>query len=84
MMPPIMTAKPKPERGPKTPADRRPQRAALTRAERASIARLEKAGLIISGPDAGKPLDDDDELLKPGPACPGAVEALIADRRSGL
>ena len=84
MMPPIMTAKPKPERGPKARSDCRRRRVALTRAERASIARLEKAGLVVSGPDAGKPLDDDDELLKPGPACPGAVEALIEDRRSGL
>ena len=75
-------------RAPRAPKEPAPQprgrtRSTLSRADRALIARLEKKGLLISGPDAGKPLDPDDEILQPGPACPGIVDEFIAMRREG-
>lgn len=56
---------------------------ALDPEDAALVADLVRRGVAIVGPDFGKPLDEDDEILKPGPPCPGAVDALIEDRRQG-
>lgn len=66
------------------PAWTPPPGSTMSRSEVAWINRLLKKGHIVVGPDFGKPLDPDDELLKPGPPCRGAVDALIKDRNEGL
>jgi len=77
-----MAARERPDRvnAPSFPAAAWP---ALDPEDAALVADLVRRGVSVVGPDFGKPLDEDDEILKPGPPCPGAVDALLEDRRQG-
>jgi hypothetical protein len=72
-----MSIQRKPEHSPRGPTGPEPD---LTpEEEEARIQRLIAEGLLLppEGPDGLL-----EELLTPGPSCPGLVEALIEDRRS--
>ena len=70
-----MSTRPKPDRH----GGRAPEPDLSPEEEAARVRRLVESGLLLAPEEPGEILE---EMLTPGPSCPGAAEALIEDRRS--
>lgn len=77
-----MTARDRSEHTP-PPAPEPNRWPALSPEDAAHVAELVRRGVLTVGPEFGQPFDEDDELNKPGPSCPGMLERFLQDRRSG-
>ncbi len=54
---------------------------ALSREDADLVADLERRGVGVPGAEFGRALAEDDELMQPGPTCPGGARSILDDRR---